>query len=185
MISSIEQNKKYKEDRKKEKSQLSLTAKKQPKPKATKSSKSTKKKLLPRKSIIKKIDKLISQIVRYRDADDSWNIYCISCGTPTPRKESQCCHRIERGRQRYRFDYDNLASGCIWCNFYRKEYHLRIYTVKQVQRLWEKKVQEMLDQSEIDKKTSYKLPTAYLRELLEQITQEHKDLFSKIANEAS
>lgn len=81
---SLDKYKKHKEERKqekeskkiekikakqKEKTQLSLTAKKQPKPKAIVKGKSTKKKLLPRKSIIKQLDKITSSIVRIRCSD--------------------------------------------------------------------------------------------------------------------
>jgi hypothetical protein len=37
----------------------------------------------------------------------------------------------------------------------------------------------MLRQSDDDKNTTYKLPTPYIRELLEERIQEHKDLFNE------
>lgn len=192
-MDSIEQYKKHKEQKKQEKEQLKKKAKIQKsneKRKVSLSSKSKwatkkkrggiktrKKKLLSRKWVINKLDRLTSQIVRYRDADSSWNIKCISCGSELHWKDAQCCHWIDRWRQRYRFDYDNLASWCRSCNYYRKEYHLRIYTMKQVNKLWQERVWKMLQQSEEDKNKTYKMPTPDLRELLEERIKEHKDLF--------
>ena len=194
LMESIELYKKHKEERKqekellkkekaiqknKEKRKVVSLSKWKSKPKKVSSGKSTKRKLLSRKWAINKLDKLTSQIVRYKNADINWNIKCISCGCQLHWKEAQCCHWIERWRQRYRFDYENLAPWCRSCNYYRKEYHLRIYTMKQVNKLWKKKVREMLRQSDDDKNTTYKLPTPYIRELLEERIQEHKDLFNE------
>lgn len=133
--------------------------------------KTTKKKLkkIKRQQIIKKLDKIMSEIIRIKYSDENWYIECISCGKKLPREKSQCCHFINRWFLMYRFDYMNLRPWCTSCNYYRKEYHIRKYTIALIQDYWEKKVKEMLNNYDnyIKKPYMYKVSTPLLREMLE------------------
>jgi len=123
-----------------------------------------------RSKIIKLLDSEISKYVRMSNADSKWFITCISCWVRIPFKKAHCCHRISRWCLRYRFDLDNLAPWCAWCNTYRPEFHIREYTIKQIEKFWLDKVNEMRDLS----KKVYKIRTPELEEMLEKYKELNK-----------
>lgn len=92
--------------------------KKKPKPKVTR---------LP--TLIDKADKLASQYIRQKFADFLGNVICISCGKSLHWKEAHCAHFIERGKKATRWLEENLKPACCGCNRYRKEFHMREYTI--------------------------------------------------------
>ena len=128
-----------------------------------------------RQKIIKKLDIVTSKIVRLRGADINGNITCISCWKKLPRKKSHCCHFIDRWKLKYRFDFDNLRPGCAWCNTYRKEFHIREYTLKLIDQYWLEKVKEMQEKS----KQIYKISTPDLRDMFE----ERKEILKQLSKE--
>ncbi len=83
-------------------------------------------------SLITKADKLTSQYIRQKHADYSGNVKCISCPTVLPWKEAHCAHFIERGKKATRWLEENLHPACPSCNFYRKEIHMREYTLAMI-----------------------------------------------------
>lgn len=76
-----------------------------------------------------KADTVASLYIRQKYADHAGNITCVSCGSVLPWKESHCAHFIERGKMATRWLEENLHVACCSCNTYRKEYHMRGYTL--------------------------------------------------------
>jgi hypothetical protein len=80
-------------------------------------------------SLITKADKLTSQYIRQKYADHTGHVKCISCPTVLHWKEAHCAHFIERGKKATRWLEENLHPACPSCNVYRKEIHMREYTL--------------------------------------------------------
>lgn len=95
-------------------------------PVATKGKKPKKAKL---STLIDKADRLASQYIRQKYADSEGNVTCISCGSVLPWKESHCAHFIERGKKATRWLEENLHPADASCNVFRKEMHMREYTI--------------------------------------------------------
>ncbi len=83
-------------------------------------------------SLITKADTVTSQYIRQKYADHAGNVTCISCPTVLPWKEAHCAHFIERGKKATRWLEENLHPACPSCNFYRKEIHMREYTLAMI-----------------------------------------------------
>ena len=64
-----------------------------------------------RKSLIKKLDELVSKIVRKR------NPYCVQCGS---KKQSGAGHVFSRRFYSVRWDLDNVWTQCWSCNYRHK-----------------------------------------------------------------
>lgn len=82
---------------------------------------------LPR--LIEKADRVTSQYIRRKYADHAGNVKCITCGKVLPWKEAHCAHFIGRSAKATRWLEENLHPACCSCNTYRKEFHMREYTV--------------------------------------------------------
>lgn len=80
-------------------------------------------------TLIDKADKLTSTYIRQKYADHAGNVKCVSCPTVLPWKESHCAHFIERGKKLTRWMEENLHPACCSCNRFRKEHHMREYTL--------------------------------------------------------
>ena len=65
-----------------------------------------------RKGWIRRLDKLVSEIVKLRD------VKCIVCGTT---QKITCGHLFTRAAYSTRWDLDNTFAQCLSCNF-RHEY---------------------------------------------------------------
>ena len=73
-----------------------------------------KKKLVPLKKLITKLDDVFQMCIRYRD-----NFTCITCGKKFPRGERthfHAGHYISRGVYATRWDETNVAGQCQSCN---------------------------------------------------------------------
>lgn len=81
-------------------------------------------------TLIAKADVLASQYIRQKYADHAGNVTCISCETSLHWKDAHCAHFIERGKKLTRWMEENLRPACCSCNQYRKEFHMREYTLK-------------------------------------------------------
>ena len=65
-----------------------------------------------RQKLVKKLDDIVSKIVRKRDG------ICICCGTD---KKLTCSHYWNRDKKGTRWDLDNCDSACWPCHKYRLE----------------------------------------------------------------
>ena len=62
------------------------------------------------------LDRVFSEYIRRRDADQNGLIICISCGKIAPWKESDCGHYINRKHNSTRYDEKNCNAQCRSCN---------------------------------------------------------------------
>lgn len=79
-----------------------------------------------------KADTLTSQYIRRKFANYAGNVTCVSCGKVLHWKDAHCAHFIERGKKATRWLEENLHPACSSCNVYRKEFHLREYTLAMI-----------------------------------------------------
>ena len=123
------------------------------------------KKSLNLSSLKKKADRLFSEYIRIKYSDNNWIATCVSCGKEDHYKNMHNAHFIERWCMKRRWEEDNCRPACPWCNTYRKEYHLRMFTIYQIKRLWLKKVEQM----SADRYKVHKLRKSDLIELIEEL----------------
>lgn len=116
--------------------------------------------------LTKKLDKIFSEYIRRKYSNEEWIITCISCDKELPWKESHNCHWIGRGNKQYRFDEDNCRPWCVWCNTFNQEFHQRIFTIRQIERLGKDIVDLMIDNTNY----VYKQGKTELRALIEEYT---------------
>ena len=90
-----------------------------------------------------KADKVCSIYIRLKHADHTGCITCITCGAYMPWKDSQNAHYIERGHHWTRYLEENLHPACASCNFYRKEFHKRQYTLAMIDLYGRDKITEL------------------------------------------
>lgn len=131
-----------------------------------------KKKLVPIKKLVAKLDDVFQMCIRYRD-----NFTCITCGKKFPRGERQQCHAghyISRGVYATRWDEENVAAECAKCNFkqslpdveviHRFEQQLKLrYGDDVLDRLFEKKHQQ------------FKLNRVWLEDMIDFYTKALKE----------
>jgi len=70
----------------------------------------------------KKLDRVFSEYIRLRDADDNGYVWCITCGRPhywSDGHQINCGHFIPRGRKATRYDERNCHGQCVMCNKYK------------------------------------------------------------------
>ena len=97
----------------------------------------------PLPSLIAKADKLASQYIRRKHADHAGMVKCVSCATVLHWKEAHCAHFVERGKKATRWIEENLWPADAACNLYRKEHHMRIYTLHMIDCYGREKVDEL------------------------------------------
>lgn len=73
-------------------------------------------KLLPLKSLEKKLDAAVSRYVRTKDADEGGTVECVTCRKLMHWKEADCGHWIKRQHRSVRWDLRNLGPQCGRCN---------------------------------------------------------------------
>lgn len=94
--------------------------------------KSKKPKKIKLPALIAKADKLVSQYIRQKYASKDGMVVCISCDTVLHWKDAHCAHYIGRASKATRWMEENLRPSCPSCNVYRKEFHMREYTLKMI-----------------------------------------------------
>lgn len=77
------------------------------------------KKLPTFKSLETKLDRVFSEYIRRRDADEGGTAVCCSCGKLAFWRDLQCGHWIKRQHRSTRWDDRNCAAQCGGCNLYK------------------------------------------------------------------
>lgn len=65
---------------------------------------------------LSKLDKVFSEFIRLRDADENGLCPCVYCKHTVPWKSAEACHFIDRRHLSTRFDERNVNAGCFECN---------------------------------------------------------------------
>lgn len=89
--------------------------------------KKTKRPSLP--ALIRKADAITSEHIRRKYADSFGQVRCVTCGKVMHWKDSHCAHFIGRSAKATRWMEENLHPACPSCNVFRKEFHMREYTI--------------------------------------------------------
>jgi hypothetical protein len=84
---------------------------------------------MTRSKIVKKLDKVFSQYVRLRNANDMGNAKCVTCGKIDHWKKQQCGHFQSRKHYTTRWDEVNCQVQCSGCNVFKygEQYKFGIY----------------------------------------------------------
>tara|TARA_R100001230_G_C5647745_1_gene153168 strand:- start:98 stop:490 length:393 start_codon:yes stop_codon:yes gene_type:complete len=72
-----------------------------------------------RKSLIKKLDKVFSEYIRRRTADQKGYVECFTCGKRDHWKKMQCGHFQSRKHYSTRWNEDNCQVQCVGCNMFK------------------------------------------------------------------
>ncbi len=94
-------------------------------------------------TLVTKADTVCSIYIRMKYADHAGCITCITCGAYLAWRDSQNAHYIERGHHWTRYLEENLHPACASCNFYRKEFHKRQYTLAMIDLYGRDKITEL------------------------------------------
>lgn len=70
---------------------------------------------MDRKQLIKKLDKVVSEVVRRAYSKDGVTT-CYTCGKQAPWQEMDCGHYVKRRFLNTRWEIDNLRPQCPMCN---------------------------------------------------------------------
>jgi len=66
--------------------------------------------------LIKKLDKIFSEYIRLRDADDEGFVVCCTCGVIKHYTKVDCGHFQSRRHMATRWDEINVSTQCKSCN---------------------------------------------------------------------
>jgi len=66
----------------------------------------------------KKLDKVFSQYIRLKDADQGGTVECVTCNQLFFWKDTDCGHFIKRQHRSVRWDERNVGVQCTRCNHY-------------------------------------------------------------------
>lgn len=80
-------------------------------------------------ALIRKADAITSTHIRMKYADSFGAVKCVTCGKVMHWKEAHCAHFIGRSAKATRWLEENLHPACPSCNVFRKEFHMREYTL--------------------------------------------------------
>lgn len=72
-----------------------------------------------RKTLVNKADKVFSEYIRRRYADDNGVTECFTCGKQDHWKKLQCGHFQSRKHYATRWNEDNCQVQCAGCNVFR------------------------------------------------------------------
>ncbi len=67
-------------------------------------------------SLKRKLDRIFSEFIRLRDADDNGYCRCISCGKIVYWKDCDAGHYVNRKHMSLRYDEKNVNAQCRACN---------------------------------------------------------------------
>lgn len=118
-------------------------------------------------TLIHKLDKLVSQVVR-RSAAVNGYCTCISCGVKLWWVQADCAHFIDRGNMATRFNLLNLAPSCPICNRFEEEMHKEKWA--------EKLGPQLVETLELEGRSMRKLMRYELERGIELMTDKLKQL---------
>ena len=72
-----------------------------------------------RKTLVKKLDKVFSEYIRRRNADNKGYVECFTCGKRDHWKKMQCGHFQSRKHYSTRWNEDNCQVQCVGCNMFK------------------------------------------------------------------
>jgi hypothetical protein len=79
----------------------------------------------------KKLDRVFSEYIRLKAADENGIVQCVTCGNYHHWREVHCGHFIPRARKATRFNEMNCHPQCVRCNTFRGGEHdiYRLYLI--------------------------------------------------------
>tara|TARA_R110000796_G_scaffold245527_1_gene369810 strand:+ start:446 stop:826 length:381 start_codon:yes stop_codon:yes gene_type:complete len=119
-----------------------------------------------RKSLITKLDKIFSEYIRRRYANNDIS-ECVTCGKKDHWKKLQAGHFMSRKHYATRWDEDNVEVQCMACNVFRagEQYKFSKY-------LGQDKADELLAKS----RETVKFPDWEIQEMIDTYKIKVKDL---------
>lgn len=125
-------------------------------------------------SLQTKADKIMSEYIRKKWADEHGYVSCVSCGVRKPWKEMDCGHFIPKSRgANVRYIEENSAPECPGCNRYN-EGHLIGYTRWMIDFYGEDKIDEL--QAEARKTLTPSQKRQLVEEAIEYYTRKAREL---------
>ena len=124
--------------------------------------KPTKKKAPTRPQLVKKLDKVFSIYIRLRTADEFGMVTCVTSGLRGHWKTMQAGHFYTRGRYPTRWDETNVHVQSVQSNIFLKGDYIN-YTRFMI----DKYGREYVDELEIKSKSTEKITTVKLKEMIE------------------
>ena len=124
------------------------------------------KKLPTFKSLETKLDRVFSEYIMRRDADEGGTTECVTCGRLAHWKDLQCGHWIKRQHRSTRWDERNCAPQDGGCNLY-KSGAMDEFAGYLLRRYGKETVEELLAL----KRKTVKHTRADLEEMIEHFTQ--------------
>ena len=124
-----------------------------------------------RKKLTDKLDRLFSQYIRLRDADEFGRCSCITCGKSLFWKEIHAGHFQSRGNKATRWNEYNVNAQCCGCNTFKagEQY-------KHGKAIDDKFGTGMADSMEKLARTTKKFTTKELEEEVEYYNEQVKEL---------
>jgi len=123
------------------------------------------------KALIHKLDKIFSEYIRLKNADENGVCTCISCGKKAHWKNMDCGHYIKRQFKSVRFNENNCWPQDRHCNYFLQGNDAN-YRKNLVKKIGEQKVLLLEAQKRVTKKwTRFEIEA-----LIEHYTQEVKKL---------
>jgi hypothetical protein len=133
--------------------------------------KPTKKKAPTRSQLVKKLDKVFSTYIRLRTADEFGNVTCVTSGLTGHWKTMQAGHFYTRGRYPTRWDETNVHVQSVQSNIFLKGDYIN-YTRFMI----DKYGREYVDELEIKSKSTEKISTPRLKEMIAEYEEKNKQL---------
>ena len=124
-----------------------------------------------------KLDKLFSEYIRRREADENGYVKCFTCGKIKHWKKQQCGHYYSRRFLSTRYDEMNCNVQCVQCNIF-KEGNKPVFYQKLIEKYGEDKINLLY----IKKDNTAKFTDTIYRILILEYKQKIKELENKQLN---
>ncbi len=129
-------------------------------------------KRVSRGQLVKKLDTVYSQYIRLSNSVDG-DTTCVTCGDHKPWTQHQNGHFYTRGRYATRWDDMNCKPQCVACNVFLKGNYIN-YTMYMIDRYG----REAVDQLEVKSKSTIKLTTYDLQQMIDEYKLKTKELLN-------